>query len=87
MAPTCSPITWLSQVTSIAGDAEAKRLAKELRKGPRRERRELLMELVRKVIIGDAELTIELADGFEARAVARSGPPWQRCEVGGRATN
>ncbi|MEO6112974.1 MAG: recombinase family protein [Sphingomicrobium sp.] len=51
------------KVTSVHGDAAAKGLAKQLREGPHDERRETLVERVRKVIIGDAQLTIELADG------------------------
>ena len=51
------------KVTSIDGDAEAKRLAVVLHEGTYDERRDLLIDRVRKVIIGDAQLTIELADG------------------------
>ena len=49
-------------VTNIDGDTEAKRLATILRQGPHNERRALLTDRVRKIVIGDAELTIELAD-------------------------
>ncbi|MDP9164168.1 MAG: hypothetical protein M3N06_08770, partial [Pseudomonadota bacterium] len=38
-----------------------------LRDGPHDERRALLIERVRKIVIGDAELTIELADGNTLR--------------------
>jgi site-specific DNA recombinase len=52
-----------SQVTSIDEDAEAKRFASILCRGTYRERRALIVEHVRKVVIGDAELTIDFADG------------------------
>lgn len=51
------------QVRSIDKDVEAKRLASVLRQGSHRERRALIVEHVRKVVIGDAELTIELSNG------------------------
>ena len=51
------------QVTSIDGNAEARRLADVLREGPNEERRDLFVDCVRKVVIGDAQLTIELAEG------------------------
>jgi site-specific DNA recombinase len=58
-----------SQVTSIDEDAEAKRLALVLRRGSYRERRALIVEHVRKVVIGDAELTVELADGRQVQRI------------------
>ena len=54
-------------VNSVDGDADAKRLATVLRDGPHDQRRALLIERVRKIIIGDAELTLELADGNALR--------------------
>ena len=54
-------------VNSVNGDADAKRLAAILLDGPHDQRRALLIERVRKIIIGDAELTIELADGNTLR--------------------
>ena len=52
-------------VTSVDGDANAKRLAAILRDGPHHERRALMIDWVRKIVIGDAELTIDLADGHK----------------------
>ena len=54
-------------VTSVDGDADAKRLATILCDGPHDERRALLIDRVRKIVIGDAELTIELVDGQTLR--------------------
>lgn len=51
------------RVTSIDGNAVAKRLAELLQKGLYEERRDLVVDRVRKVIIGEAQLTIEFADG------------------------
>ena len=52
-----------SKVTSVAEDAEAKRLAEVLREGPNEQRRDLLVKRVRKVIIGDGQLTVHLING------------------------
>jgi len=61
-----------SQATSVDQDAEAKRLAAILRQGPFQERRALFVEHVRKVVIGDGELSIELADAHQLhRALER----------------
>ena len=54
-------------VTSVDGDADAKRHAAVLGDGPHNERRILLVDRVRKIVIGDAELTIELVDGHILR--------------------
>ena len=54
-------------VNSVDGDSDAKRLAAIFLDGPHHQRRALLIERVRKIIIGDAELTIELADGNALR--------------------
>ena len=56
-------------MTSIDGDAEAKRLASILRDGSHEERRALFIEQVRKIVIGDAELTI-------SPKVTLSAVPW-----------
>ena len=56
-----------SAVTSVDGKADANRLSGILREGPHEERRALLIERVRKIVIGDAELTIELANGHTLR--------------------
>jgi len=54
-------------MTSVDADADAKQLASVLRDGPHNERRALLVDWVRKIVIGDAELTIDLADGSTLR--------------------
>jgi site-specific DNA recombinase len=54
-----------SRVTSVDGDAEAKKLAETLRSGPHRETRDLLIERVRRIIVGDGTLTITLSDGHK----------------------
>ena len=52
-----------SRVTSVDKDAEAKRLANVLRHGHHDQRRDLLVEHIRKVIIGDGQMTVHLIDG------------------------
>jgi hypothetical protein len=52
-----------TQVSSVDGDSEAKKLAEALRVGTHREKRELIIERVRRILIGDGTLTIVLADG------------------------
>jgi site-specific DNA recombinase len=52
-----------TQVTSIEAQAEASRLAATLIGGAHRRRRELIIERVRKVTIGDGTLTLQLNDG------------------------
>ena len=54
-------------VSSVDGEGDAKRLAAILLGAPHDERRALMVDRVRKIIIGDAELTIELADGHSLR--------------------
>ena len=54
-------------VTSADGDANAKRLGAIIRNGSLDERRTLFIEQVRKIVIGDAELTIELTNGLILR--------------------
>lgn len=51
------------QVTTIDGRAEADRLTALLTAGEYRERRELIIERVRKVTIGDASLTLSMNNG------------------------
>ncbi len=51
------------QVSNVDGDAEARRLAALLDGSDQRQRRELIIERVRKVTIGDATLTLLLNDG------------------------
>jgi len=51
------------QVNSIDGASEAKRFAKILAGGEHRQRRELIIERVRKVTVGDAALAMLLNDG------------------------
>ncbi len=51
------------QVSSIDGSADARRLAEVLAGADDRQRRELVIERVRKVTIGDARLTLLLNDG------------------------
>ena len=53
-----------SQVTSVDGHGEAQRLAAILRDGPHDDRRDLLVQHVSKVIIGDGQMTIHTADGL-----------------------
>ena len=53
------------QVTSVDGDAEAKKQGETLRDGPHRKKRELLIERVRRIIVGDGTLTITLSDGHK----------------------
>ena len=52
-----------AQVSSIDGAADAQKLADDLNHGEHRQRRELIIERVRKVTIGDAMLTMALNDG------------------------
>lgn len=52
-----------SQVTSVDGEAEANRLAVTLTDGPIEDRRKIIVASIRAVVIGDAELTMELATG------------------------
>ena len=52
-----------AQVSSIDGDGEAKRLADVLTGNDHRQRRELIIERVRRVTIGDASLSLLLNDG------------------------
>lgn len=52
----------MSEVTSITDNEHAVQLAKVLRAGPSGARRDIVVKHVRRVIIGDAELTIELAN-------------------------
>ncbi len=62
----------IGRVSSIDGEAEAKRLATHLTVIDHRERRELIIERVRKVTIGDASLTMLLNDGTTlARSIER----------------
>ena len=56
-----------STVTSIDGDTDAKRLANILRDGSHDDRRALFIDRVRKIVIGDAELAIELTNGLILR--------------------
>jgi site-specific DNA recombinase len=51
------------QVSSINDEADAKRIGGVLTGSQSNERRALIVEHIRKVVVGDAELTIELADG------------------------
>ena len=51
------------QISSIDGDAEAKRLAAILAGPDQRQRRDLVIKRVRRVTIGDARLTLLLNDG------------------------
>ena len=53
------------QVSSIDGHAAANKLAELLRAGSPREKRELVIDRVRKIIVGDGVLTIELVDGHK----------------------
>jgi len=52
-----------SRVTSVDGKAKADSLAAIVMGGPTEERRKLIVANIRKVIIGDAELTLELVGG------------------------
>ena len=52
------------QVDSMDGHGEAKRLAAVLRDGSQDDRRDLLVQNVRKVIIGDGQMTIHTNDGL-----------------------
>ena len=52
-----------SQVRSLDDEAAARKLAALLTEGSHQERRALLVERINKVVMGDAELTIELSDG------------------------
>jgi DNA invertase Pin-like site-specific DNA recombinase len=52
-----------SGVASVDEDAEARRLATILTKGSYKERRAIILQHVRQVVIGDCALTMELADG------------------------
>ena len=52
-----------SQVSSIDGEAKARQLAALVASSDRRQKRELMIERVRKTTIGDAELTLHLNDG------------------------
>lgn len=51
------------QVTSVEGKAEAQRLTAVLTRGPNEDRRNLVVENLRRVTVGDAELTLQLATG------------------------
>ena len=52
-----------NQVSSIEGQAKARQLAVDLNSSAHRQRCELIIERVRKVIIGDGTLTMQLNDG------------------------
>ena len=52
-----------NQVSSIEGQAKARQLAVDLTSSAHRQRRELIIERVRKVVIGDGTLTLQLNDG------------------------
>lgn len=52
-----------NRVTSVDGKAEANSLAARLIDGPNEERRKAIVATIRAVIIGDAELTLELVTG------------------------
>ncbi|WP_395001342.1 recombinase family protein [Sphingomonas sp.] len=52
-----------NQVSSVEGQARARELAAVLTSSEHRQRRELIIERVRKVIIGDGTLTVALNDG------------------------
>ena len=56
-----------STVTSVDGDTDAKRLASILRDGSHDDRRALFIDRVLKIVIGDAELAIELTNGLILR--------------------
>jgi hypothetical protein len=51
------------QAVSVDDDQRARQFAHELCDGPSEARRAIIVDQVRKVVIGDAELTVELADG------------------------
>jgi len=52
-----------AKVVSVDDDEQARKLATVLRDGPSDEQRAMVVDHVGKIIFGDAELTIELADG------------------------
>ena len=52
-----------NQVSSIDGEAQARRFVADLASTEHRQRREHVIERVRKVIIGDGRLTMQLNDG------------------------
>ena len=52
-----------NQVSSIDAQAESRRIGSELGSADHRRRRELIIERVRKVVIGDGTLTMHLNDG------------------------
>lgn len=51
------------QVTSVDGEAEANRLTAILTEGPNEDRRKIIVANIRAIVIGDAELTMEMATG------------------------